>query len=256
MIFHLCLLFCGLFSSLFADYSRFWIGGQAYYYDLHISDAGNTNDVTATPNPFTGWLGGFIAGYEYRKPASLYAVLDFSYALGTISTHGTGNNSRYVHDEILEARVGYNGVLKHWLISPYTGGGFRWNIQHRRSGELASLTFDYYKIYIPLGLLVNYLPHPAVNVGIDVEWMPDVLSMVSLSSLKGAFWKLERKNNYFVELPCLLTYANRWEFGIIPFWIRFADGDSTAKTESGIDLGLDNQFTNDWGGRISLGVHF
>ncbi len=142
------------------------------------------------------------------------------------------------------------------MLTPYTGAGFRWNIQHRSAGTLAALNFDYYKIYIPLGLIGSYVPSKTVNISLDFEWMPDVLSMMSISTLKGAFWELKRMNNYMVQLPCLFTFANRWEFGLTPFWMLFGDGASIAVTNLGVGLDLDKQITNDWGGRVSLGVHF
>ncbi len=266
------ILFCNLGSSLFANppevvkehiyndarYSRIFVGGQAYYYNLRISDS-DSNSATATPNPFKGCLGGFILGYEYKRPNNLYAVLQLSYALGTIRTHDTGNNRRFIHDEILETRFGYFRSLTknfRYFLTPYTGAGFRWNIQHRSAGTLAALNFDYYKIYIPLGLIMNYVPNKIVNLGVDFEWMPDVLSMVSISTLKGAFWELKRMNNYLVQAPCLFTFGNRWELGFTPFWMQFGDGQSIAVTDNGIALDLDQQKTNDWGGRVSLGVHF
>ncbi len=81
-------------------YSRIFASGQAYYYHLKIDDSGS--GITATPYPFKGCVAGFTFGYEYKKPNNLYAVLQASYALGTIRIHDTGNNRRFIHDEILE----------------------------------------------------------------------------------------------------------------------------------------------------------
>src|SRR5271167_3211194 len=90
--------------------SRLFGGGQAYYYHLRISEE-TAVAATTTPNPFTGWLGGFILGYEYKKPNSLYAVLQTSYALGSLESSDTGNPKRFIHDEIVETRIGYDGAL-------------------------------------------------------------------------------------------------------------------------------------------------
>jgi len=238
--------------------SRLYGGGQAYYYHLKIVDDLGVA-ARATPNPFTGWVGGFILGYEYKKPNSLYAVLQTSYALGSIESHDTGNNKRFIHDELLETRIGYDGALTRdfsWFVTPYTGAGFRWNSQYRYPGTLPDLKCNYYKIYIPLGLLINYIPNQTLNIGLDFEWMPDVLSMVSFSSLPGSFWELKRKNNYLVQLPCMFTFARRYELSLTPFWMHFEEGDSTTITNGGVALGLEKQRTNDWGARVSLGVYF
>ena len=257
------ILLCLLLSKLSAqqnNYSRIFAGGEGYYYDLKISNIDGLG-AAQTPDPFTGWLGGFILGYEYKQPRSLYASLDISYAIGTIETKtgSSGNTKRFIHDEILETRLGYNAILnqsRSCLFTPYTGAGFRWNIQYRNPGALQSLKFNYYKIYIPLGFLLNYRPNSILDLGLDFEWMPDVLSMVSISSMKGSFWELVRMNNYQVQLPCLFHFANRWELSLTPFWYHFRDGKSTAVTSGGVPLNLQKQMTNDWGARISLGVYF
>ncbi len=246
-------------SAPVSQNSRIFVGAEAYYYHLQIEDGSTVSSVSATPHAFTGTVAGFILGYEYKKPESLYAVLQASYALGSIKTRATGNNRRFIHDEILETRWGYNASFlseNRLTFTPYTGAGIRWNIQYRNPGTLPGLKFNYYKIYIPLGFLLNYKPHPAINLGLDFEWMPDVLSMVSLSSLGGSFWELQRMNNYLVQVPCTFSFAKRYEVSLTPFWMQFVDGKSVAVTDAGIALGLQKQVTNDWGGRLSMGVHF
>ena len=241
-----------------ARYSRLYGGAQSYYYHLRIEN-GPGIPATATPNPFTGCLSGFILGYEYKNPNSLYTLLQISYALGAVKSTDAGNNERFIHDEILDWRVGYCRKFAKagtWFLTPYTGTGFRWNVQYRRPEALSGLKFDYYKIYIPLGLAINYAPNKLVNLGIDFEWMPDVLSMVSISNLTGSFWELERMNNYLVQIPCIFTFANRYELSVIPFWMQFRDGKSIAVTDLGLALDLEQQMTNDWGGRIAFGVRF
>jgi hypothetical protein len=231
-------------------YNRVYVGPQAYAYRLQIE----SDDI---PEPFTGCLGGVVGGYEYKKPDSLYTLVEGSYASGTITTSDTGNNKRNVDDGLLDLRVGYNGTLAscfNWTL--YTGGGFRWNRQQREEGALSALTFNYYKIYIPLGILLDYTFNETVNVGLDFTWMPDVLSMVSLSSMQGSYWELERMNNYQVEIPCLFTVACRYQVIFAPFWRHFWDGASTAVTNGGMPLDLDKQMTNNWGASLSLGVLF
>lgn len=254
----LLLIFSSAYSAHPKAVSHFFGGGQAYSYHLHIANT-TGNAAQATPSPFTGWLGGFILGYEYEKPNHLYVVLQTSYALGEIATTGTGNNDRYIHDEWLDMRFGYPGVLSHdgtWTVTPYTGAGFRWNIQYRRPGTLTGLKFNYYKIYIPLGLSLNYTPNKSIDLGLDFEWMPDVLSMISLSSLSGSFWELERMNNYLVQLPLIFTFANHYALHLIPFWMHFEDGASIAITDAGVALDLQKQITNNWGGKIACSVKF
>ena len=243
-----------------STHSRIFGGGQAYYYHLDIENGGKTG-AAATYNPFTGCLAGFVLGYEYKKPNDLYAVLQVSYALGRIEreSQGTGNDRRFIHDEMAELRVGYDARLNYcgsWFFTPYSGAGFRWNIQYRNPGQLSGLKFDYYKIYIPLGCLLNYLPNRNVNIGLDFEWMPDVLSMASISNINGAFWELERMYNYQVQLPCIFSFCGTWEVIVTPFWIHFWDGASISVTEAGLALDLTKQMTNEWGGRVSLGVRF
>lgn len=255
----LCLLLSGL-SAQECNYSRIFAGGQGYYYHLRIHNVEGL-PAAETPYPFTGWLGGFVLGYEYKQPKSLYAMMQISYALGTIETTpgSTGNIKRFIHDEIVDARLGYSAALdrsQSWLFTPYTGAGFRWNIQYRNPGTLGELKFNYYKIYIPLGALLNYCPNSTLDLGVDFEWMPDVLSMISLSEMEGAFWELTRMNNYQVQLPCIFHLTPRWELSLVPFWYHFWDGESTAVTSTGLRLNLQKQMTNDWGLRANLGVDF
>lgn len=245
-----------LFSLEASHSSKIFIGPQAYYYHLHIANGTNTGP-TATPNPFTGTLGGFILGYEYKN--NLYGSLQSSYAQGNLTrkNQGTGNNQRSVNEFILDGRLGYDWKMSSfWSLTPFTGAGWRWNIQDRDSGVLSALTYEYYKIYIPVGAVLTYSPTDKVSLGIDFEWMPDILTMTSLSSLKGAYWELKRKNNYLVQIPLQFRINARFELSLIPFWMQFDDGASISETNIGIALNLENQITNDWGARLSLGIRF
>ncbi len=250
------LLVFAIFQVQASEPSRIFAGPQAYYSHLYIAN-GSATGPTATPNPFTGVLGGFILGYEYKK--SLYAVLQSSYALGSLTrkNQGTGNNNRFIHEILLDSRFGYNWQIQpSWAFTPFTGAGFRWNTQYRNPGVLSGLKYNYFKIYIPLGFLLDYSPTPMVSLGIDFEWMPDVLTMVSISSLKGSYWELERMNNYLIQIPCTFRFCSHYEISLVPFWMHFDDGASTAETDAGIALNLDKQVTNDWGGRLSFKVNF
>jgi hypothetical protein len=89
--------------------------------------------------------------------------------------------------------------------------------------------------------------------------MPQIFPTVSIVPLKGTHWSLTNTlNNYFVELifDFNITQDKCLHISFNPFYERWQDGHSTAKTSSGISLGLPGNTYNFWGADLNVGYRF
>lgn len=222
-----------------------------------LTIGGNYSRVDFKPkgNPsFDGNLGGLQARYEYRPPDDIYAALEFKWRQGKM----TGSaGKRDLLDLSGEERIGYTCLGCQYLLTLYTGFGFRFLGHHLHSfssaatfngsyfppfvSSLNSLRFNYFEFYFPLGFISMYNWNSCFSLGLNFEWMAQAFTTVHISSLGGAYWKIKQKFlNFHVELPFIfsLTDCNDWQIVLSPFYQHWQDGPSTAKTSNGTPLGL------------------
>ena len=89
--------------------------------------------------------------------------------------------------------------------------------------------------------------------------MPQVYPTVKITPLKGARWILKNTvGNVLVELPLtyFLSEDKRYSLVLKPFYERWEDGRSTAKTSSGQELGLPKNSYNFWGAELNIAFSF
>ena len=228
--------------------SRFQIGGD--YTRVKLTPQGLSS--------FNGNLGGIQASYEYRLMNSFYGALTTAWKQG--STHGTDGKRHLLYIDVQE-RFGYTFSLdqEDVLLTFFTGLGYR-HLGHKFTPNQGGLLyFRYNELYLPVGALVDYAVNSWFAFGVDFTWMPQVYPTVSIVPLKGARWILtETLGNVYVDVPLDFTLTKSKQFHIIvkPFYERWKDGHSTAKTSTGIALALPGNTYNFWGVDVNFGYCF
>lgn len=205
--------------------------------------------------------------YEWRPQNSFYAALGFKWRQGTM--HHSGHRRSLVDLDSAE-RVGYNLQGDWGHCSFYTGLGFRFLSHHlHASGKstfngsffppfltsATSLQINYYELYVPVGFASQYNFNSCFALGVNFEWMPQVFPTVQIRPMGGAFWSLTNKiANFNIELPFIFTLTQCRSLSLVlsPFYQRWEDGHSTARTSRGTPLGLPGNTYNFFGADLNL----
>lgn len=237
--------------------SRLQIGVD--YTRVHLKPHGHTS--------FNGNLGGLQGIYEYRPEDYFYGAAKFAWKEG--NTHGSSGKRSLLYIDAQE-RLGYTFGFNQpdSTLTLYSGFGYRHlgqKLKTKEEGgeEESSLRFRYNEIYIPVGFLTNFVVNSWFAVGVDFTWMPQVYPTVSIKPLKGNHWTItKRLANFFVEVPFDFTLTKDKRFHLIfkPFYERWQDGHSTAKTlpapelgiPGGIPLGLPGNTYNFYGADLNF----
>ncbi len=217
--------------------------------------------VNFTPfgNPsFRGNLGGAQGIYEYRPRNHFYGAAKLSWKQG--DTHGGAGKRSLLYIDAQE-RVGYTFGFHYMdsMLTLFSGFGYRYIAQKLSSTTGSSLRFRYNEFYVPVGLLTNHTVSSWFAFGVGLTWMPQVFPTVKIIPLRGAYWSLrDTLNNFFVEVPLdfNLNKSGRFHLIINPFYEHWKDGHSTAKTSSGIPLGIPSNTYNFWGVNVNFGYCF
>lgn len=230
----------------FASY--FEIGAD--YTHVNFNPQGNPS--------FHGNLGGLQGSYEYKSKDNFYAGVNFSWKEGQM--HGSAGKRSLLYIDAQE-RLGYTLALKslEYTFTFFSGLGYRHYGQKLTPNVGSSLKFRYNEFYIPVGIKSNYTVNSWFAMGLDFTWMPQVYPTVSIVPLKGSRWILtDRLANFYVNVPMNFTVTKNKRFHIVvdPFYERWQDGHSTAKTSSGVALGLPGNTYNFWGVNVNCGYSF
>ena len=207
---------------------------------------------------FDGNLGGLQGIYEYRPMNHFYGGAKLAWKEG--NTDGSAGKRSLIYIDVQE-RLGYTFAFDHndWLMTLFTGFGYRYLGQKFSSKDDASLKFRYNEFYVPVGLLTDYAVNSWFSFGMGLTWMPQVYPTVSIVPLKGARWTLTNTLvNFFVEFPLLFTLTDDKRFLLIlnPFYEHWEDGHTTAKSASGISLGLPGNDYNFFGADLNFVYRF
>ncbi len=212
---------------------------------------------------FNGNLWGAQAKYEYRPIDAFYGALEFRWREGKA-------DSRHILEFDTAEKLGYTWGCCDWETTFYTGFGFRFLRQHVHASKKStfngsffppflsnshSVKLDYYEFYIPVGFATDYSFNSCFALGINFEWMPQVFPTVQIHPLGGTYWSLKRKiENFLVEMPFSFTLDDccTWFLVLSPFYERWQDGHSTAKTSRGTPLGLPENTYNYYGVDLNL----
>ncbi len=226
---------------------RVQIGGNYSY--ARIKPKGNHSTK--------GSLGGVFAIYEYRPQDSVYAAAAFSWRSGMTKHSAT---HRKIQDFNGQERVGYTFGKKRIgdnRLTLFTGVGVRY-LNEKVRVHSASLEVAYTEFYVPLGFLFENKVNSIFSWGCNFQWMPQVFPIVRLEPLNGAQWSLKYKlSNFLVEVPLTFNvYSDRLAIIVSPFFETWHDGRTTAKTKTGLKLGLPSNSYIFTGVNVSLGVSF
>ncbi len=208
--------------------SRFQLGGN-YTYAW----------VTPEGSPTTqGSLGGAQAIYEYRPLDNLYAGVAFAWRMGDTSKRA---GERSLLDFDIQERIGYTYselFLCDSRFTFFTGFGCRYLGEDVSFGA-SSVDFNYTEFYIPVGFLFEKRKNSTFAYGVNVQWMPQVLPMVQIVPLDGARWILKKELlNFSVDIPLTFYWSDCTSITFDPFFQSWRDGHTTAKTITGLALGL------------------
>lgn len=229
------------------DNNRIQVGGNYSYAWIKPKGSHRTK----------GNMGGARALYEYRPQDSVYTGVAFSWRMGTTKNSST---HRKLQDYNGQERIGYTFGKKRIgdnALTLFTGAGVRY-LGETVSASSASLKMDYTEFYVPVGFLFENRVNSIFTWGCNFQWMPQVYTTVRLSPLSGAQWGLKRKlNNFFVEVPFTMSLCTeRYVLIVSPFFENWHDGRSTAKTTTGLALGLPGNSYLFTGVNVSFGVTF
>jgi hypothetical protein len=227
--------------------SRLQIGGN--YTRAHIRIIGQPS--------FNGNLGGAQGLYEFRPLNNFYAGLSINWKQG--KTKSAWANRKLIYVDVQE-RLGYTYATrcKNWTASLFTGFGYR-HLGHKLEQSGTHIKFEYNELYVPLGIASDYLFNAWFAGGLNFIWMPQVYPTVKIIPLKGARWILRSSiNNFLVEIPITFTLPHSRQFSLIlkPFYEYWQDGKSTAKSPSGLSLGLPGNTYNFWGAELNFAYSF
>lgn len=207
---------------------------------------------------FKGNMGGVQGMYEYKPQNSIYAGLKASWREG--KTKNSLADRKLVYVDAHE-RIGYTfaSCCNDWSLTLFSGLGFR-HLGHKLTqSDAPSVKFDYNEFYIPVGFLSEYFFCPSLSLGLNYTWMPQFYPTVKIQPLNGARWILKHTmDNMVVELPVtyFLTENNCFSLVVKPFYERWGNGHSTARTSTGQELGLPKNTYIFWGAEFNIAVSF
>lgn len=241
------------------DICSMYVQGCCPELDSRLQIGGNYTRVTLQPKghqSFNGNLGGMQAIYEFRPINWIYGAARFDWREGT--THGSGGERSILYFDAHE-RLGYTFAYASGRLTLFSGFGYHYLRQELKPKEGDSIRFTYNEFYVPLGLLAGYDVSCWFSGGVDFTWMPQVFPTVSIAPLKGSHWTLKNRiNNFYVALPLTFTLTSNGRFQIIlnPFYEYWQDGRTTAKTSSGVPLGLPGNSYNFYGVDLNFAYSF
>lgn len=207
---------------------------------------------------FDGNLGGIQGCYEYKPWNSFYGALRAAWKQG--KTENSNADRKLVYIDVQE-RIGYtySPLCRDLAVTIFSGFGYRY-LEHRlKQFHESSIKFRYNEFYVPVGFISEYFFPSCWSVGLNCIWMPQVFPTVEIVPLKGAHWTLKDTiGNILVELPVTYFFQGNKCCSLIlkPFYERWEDGRSTAKTSTGQKLGLPKNSYNFWGVEFNFAYAF
>lgn len=207
---------------------------------------------------FNGNLGGIDGSYEYKSRNNFYGGLKLSWKQGKTTNSFAERKLTFVD---VQERLGYTctSFCNNWSATFFSGFGYRYLGHKLKLLELQTIKFNYNEFYVPVGFLSNYFFSPCWSLGINFTWMPQVYPTVEIVPLQGARWILKNTlDNVLVELPLTYSFTKNKCYSLIlkPFYERWSDGRSTARTFTGQELGLPKNSYNFYGAELQFVFQF
>ncbi|MBS0652634.1 MAG: hypothetical protein JSR39_03815 [Verrucomicrobia bacterium] len=207
---------------------------------------------------FDGNLGGLQGLYEYWASSHFYAAAKLAWRQGNMD--GSSGERSLVYIDTQE-RLGYALTWEKpdlvWSI--YSGFGFRYLGHEFKPDHGSSVTLNYSEFYVPVGWTAEFTINSWFALDVNFTWMPQVFPTVWIDPLRGASWSLKKKfANFLVEMPLDFTPTKNKKYHLIvtPFYEYWQDGRSTAKTTSGVRLGIPENTYQFFGFDVNFGYCF
>ena len=205
---------------------------------------------------FNGNLGGAQGLYEFRPKHNFYAAVKVAWRQGNTTGSGGERFLRYIDTQ---ERFGYTfgPDYEDWRVSLFSGFGFHFLGQKLTPKKGSTLRFNYNEFYIPLGVKADGMINSWFGMGSEFSWMPQVFPTVTINPLGGSHWGLKNKiNNFYVNLSFDFNVYKRFYVSVVPFYEHWEDGRTTARTASGLALGLPGNTYNYWGVDLNVSYRF
>ena len=228
---------------------QFTVGGK--YTRAYLKPSANPS--------FSGNMGGAQASYEYRRPDFFYGALEFEWRYGCLHA---SNGSRKLQDINGQERLGY--TFQVWdpvhTVTLFSGFGFRQLYHDVDLNGLSSIDLRYNHFYIPFGIFSQFKAASFLSIGFNATWYLQVVPTVTISPFNGARWKLRRQfKSFLAEIPFVFhldAYVKGLSILFVPQFELWQDGPSTARSPSGISLGLPQNTYILWSGELSVKYAF
>ncbi|MGE0670855.1 MAG: hypothetical protein AB7H48_12615 [Parachlamydiales bacterium] len=235
-------------KSIKEFHSRLQVGAD--YTHVYLKPDGRTS--------FDGNMGGLQGLYEYWASSHFYAAAKLAWKQGNMN--GDAGHRSLVYIDTQE-RLGYALTWEKpdlvWSI--YSGLGYRYLGHDFKPHHGHSITLNYSEFYVPIGWTAEFTINSWFAMDVNFTWMPQIFPTVWIDPLRGASWSLKKKfANFIVELPLDFTPTknSRYHLIVTPFYEYWQDGRSTAKTTSGISLGLPENTYQFFGVDVNFGYCF
>lgn len=225
---------------------NFEIGGD--YAHVNLKPMGSSN--------FNGNLGGMQGLYEFRAKHNFYGAAKLAWRQGNTSGSAGKRFLRYIDTQ---ERLGYTFGPndEDWRLSLYSGFGFHFLGQKLTPKTGASLTFNYNEFYVPVGIKADGLIYSWFGMGFEFSWMPQVFPTVTINPLGGSHFNLKNKiSNFYANVFFDFKLCDRFYLTVVPFYEHWEDGKTTAKTATGLKLGLPGNTYNYWGVDLNFSYRF
>lgn len=211
-------------------YSRVYLGPNYSYVKIKQEDNFD----------FGGNLFGLQTSYDYRQPKHVYGGLNFLWRQGEIKSSDGKDN---VVDIDLHERIGYTFCLNTTdrLLILFSGLGFRYLQQDIHLNNFNKIKLMYEDFYLPIGLSIDYKVNKMFKTGLNFVYMPQVYPSLIIHPLKGSRWVLKYSfSNFYVDVPLTFSFKKycRFELTLNPFFEYWLDGKTTARTNTGLVLGI------------------
>lgn len=220
----------------------------------------NYTYMKLTPQGFSSFHGnlwGANASIQNRPQNQIYEALTLLWRQGSLKSSNSLTRTIYELDS--QVRLGYTlGIGNHLTTTFFSGFGWKYFHQKLRGGASA-LDLNYNEVYIPVGLLNQYLGK-RFSIGLNGIWMPQIFPTVNFVPLDNARWITEYTlANFQVELPMgYRFYRKKWN-GLIelkPFFQFWQDGKTLAQSSIGSPLGLVKNTYYIAGTELNFGAEF
>lgn len=201
---------------------------------------------------FKGNVFGAEVKYQFLENNSWFVQLLFE---GTMGELKDSSNTIDLSNFYGALKVGYNYFYDKNIksnIIPYIGSGYHILEEKQHILGFSPVTYSYFIPYIPIGLYAQFTPRAFFSFGLHVEYQFDVETYLEINSLTGARWELKRKPSWLAELPITWNVTEKFHVAFVPYYSFFRTGRSTAETSSGLQLGIQQQRLEAWGGKIAF----